>query len=183
MIRLESNCLLFQTANGESFPVSAETISVELAGAAAGTIDPELIQNAAAAAVHYFRHDLEQECVTAAEFAGALEKVLHRFGFEIYAVGVPGQPVVKRGNDLCRLAGEPGGELAFFQHLRQTLRQQLEQAEPTVRFHGLRSCVKRLAGAHRWSPRCDTLRDQIVDYLRRCLSAEVADRPCTLVVE
>jgi hypothetical protein len=52
-----------------------------------------------------------------------------------------------------------------------------------VRFHGLRRCVKRLAGARRWSRRCDRLQAQIVAYLRGCLTAETAQNECALVVE
>lgn len=183
MIRLASDYLLFQTANGESFPVSTETISVELAGAAASAIDPEMIKNAAAAAVHYFRHHLERESVSAAEFVGALERVLRGFGFEIHTIDDPGAGAAKSGSDLRQLARESGVELTFFQDLRRALRQQLDQASPMVRFHGLRSCVKQLTGAQRWSPRCEALRDQIVEYLRRCLSAEGAAPDRTLVVE
>jgi hypothetical protein len=43
--------------------------------------------------------------------------------------------------------------------------------------------VKSLLGAERWSPRCDYLRDQIVEFLRRTLSKETAGDPCALLVE
>jgi hypothetical protein len=52
-----------------------------------------------------------------------------------------------------------------------------------VRFSGLRGCVKHLAGARRWSPRCQGLHDQIVAYLRECLGAEARATECSLVVE
>jgi len=43
--------------------------------------------------------------------------------------------------------------------------------------------VKRLAGARRWSPRCEQIEDQIVDFLRGCLTAEPEQNKCALVVE
>jgi hypothetical protein len=52
-----------------------------------------------------------------------------------------------------------------------------------VRFRGLRGCVKQLAGTRRWTSRCEQLQDQIVEYLRGCLSAETAQNNCALVVE
>jgi hypothetical protein len=52
-----------------------------------------------------------------------------------------------------------------------------------LRFHGLRGCVKQLAGARRWSVRCEQLRYQIVEYLRQCLTAEPEQNDCALVVE
>ena len=60
---------------------------------------------------------------------------------------------------------------------------QLRQSPRVVRFRGLRGCVKHLAGARRWSPRCENLQDQIVGYLRECLSNESRETECRLVVE
>jgi hypothetical protein len=75
------------------------------------------------------------------------------------------------------------GELAFFPRLRVAVQAQFQLTPGFVRFHGLRDCVKSLLGAERWSPRCDYLRDQIVEFLRRTLSKETAGDPCALLVE
>ena len=61
MIALQSDCLLFQLANGESVPCSAEMISVEIAGNAEGLLDPEMLRHAAASVFHYFKNELERE--------------------------------------------------------------------------------------------------------------------------
>ena len=178
MILLSPDYLLFQFANGEAVPISAENISVQVASPD-GLIEPEIIHHAAAAVVHYFKDELHRERVTAREFSGALEKVLHGFGFEIHAsdCGVA-------ADDLAVLARETdASELIFFPRLRHALRLQLDASPKVVRFHGLRGCVKQLAGARRWSPRCEKLRDAIVEYLRQCLSAERAEAERTLVVE
>jgi hypothetical protein len=81
--------------------------------------------------------------------------------------------------------GESGGgcELLFFPRLRDALRHQLQQEPQSVRFRGLRSCVKQLAGAQRWCARCRTLHEQIVDFLRNCLTAESARKDCSLFVD
>ena len=63
------------------------------------------------------------------------------------------------------------------------MRQQLQQSPRVLRFRGLRGCVKQLAGARRWSHRCQTLHNRIVEYLRECLSAEARQGGCALVVE
>jgi hypothetical protein len=52
-----------------------------------------------------------------------------------------------------------------------------------VRFRGLRGCVKQIAGARRWSQRCEQLEDQIISFLRECLNAETAQNKCALMVE
>jgi hypothetical protein len=180
MIALNSNCLLFRLANGESVPCSAEMICVEIIGSPESQIDPELLRHAAASVFHYFKNDLERETVTVGEFAGALERVLRNLGLTLYP-GSREQEVLE--SDLSLLARESGVslELFFFPRLRNELRFQLRQSPRMLRFRGLRGCVKRLTHARRWSARCEALQEQIVEYLRQCLSAEAGN--CPLLVE
>lgn len=183
MISLAKDCLLFELASGESIPFSSEMISIELMGEAAEKFDPEVIQHAAASVFHYFRHDQARDTVTVAEFAEALEKVLRSLGFNVQPAETETRS--RPGADLRVLARESGDarELVFFPRLRREVRSQLEDSPRMVRFRGLRGCVKQLAGARRWSPRCDQLREQILGYLRECLSTEARESECRLVVE
>jgi hypothetical protein len=185
MIALASDCLLFKLANGEDVPLSAEMISVELSGDSAGALDPHFVQHAANAVFHYFKHDLGKLTVTVGEFACAMETVLRGFNHAAFAVekNGPGRRVLE--SDLLQLASESGKgcELFFFPRLRDELRHQLQQTPQVMRFRGLRGCVKQLAGAQRWSLRCQALQDQIVEFLRECLSAEARPGACSLVVD
>ncbi|MGA3163557.1 MAG: hypothetical protein ABSD77_05085 [Verrucomicrobiota bacterium] len=185
MIALQSDCLLFQLMNGESVPCSAEMISVEIVGGVDGLLDPEVLRHAAASVFHYFKNELCRETVTVGEFAGTLEKVLRNLGFTIHAGALEpcSQEILE--SDLCLIAREScnGLELFFFPRLRDELRAQLRHSPRVLRFRGLRGCVKQLAGARRWSVRCEKLRDQIVEYLRQCLTAEPEQNDCALVVE
>lgn len=182
MIALSSNCLLFQLANGESVPCSAEMICVEIVGGPHSIVDPEMLRHATASVFHYFKIDLEREIVTVGEFAGALEKVLRNLGLTLYA-GKSERVILE--SDLNLLARESGMslELFFFPRLRDELRLQLRHSPRLLRFHGLRNCVKSLARARRWSGRCAALQEQIVEYLRQCLTAEPGQGECALVVE
>ena len=47
---------------------------------------------------------------------------------------------------------------------------------------GILEGVRQLVGAQRWSPRCERLSDQIVDYLRGCVAWENPPQPCGLLV-
>ena len=189
MILLAEDCLIFRSATGEGVPYSAESISVELMGDAAKVFDPEFIKNAAAAVFHYFREELDRESVTVAEFSLALEKVLRGFKLnEAAAAEAEPEPdtaplVLK--SDLCELAAQsgPDSELFFFPRLRDELRSKLGQSPQLLCFQGLRGCVKQLTGARRWSPRCQNLHDQIVDYLRKCMFRESPASTCALVVK
>jgi len=182
MIALHSDCLMFQLANGESVPCSAEMICVEVHGNSAGLLDQEMLRHAAASVFYYFKVELARETVTVGEFAGALEKVLRGFGLTIRA-GMADAPLETIEMDLRLIARELSGnfELLFFPRLRNELRSQLQRSPRVLRFRGLRGCVKQLAGAQRWSGRCEKVQEQIVEYLRGCLSAE--ENECALVVE
>jgi hypothetical protein len=185
VIALQSSCLIFQLASGESVPCSVEMISVELTGNAKGLLDPEVLSNAAASVFHYFKNDLERETVTIGEFAGALEKVLRKLGFVIRSGVLESRSKETLETDLSLFARDAadGLELVFFPRLRDELRAQLRLSPRVLRFRGLRGCVKQLTGARRWSLRCEKLQDHIVDYLRRCLTAETDQSDCALVVE
>jgi hypothetical protein len=184
MIQLHADCLMFQMTDGESVPCSAELVAVELIGPAASAVDSELVRNAARAVLHYFKTELGKTSVSVGEFSQALAQVLRGFGLIVK----PAQPAEPPGpiaeSDLGQLACESGKgfELAFFPRLREQLRQDLVGSPRIVRFKGLRGCVKQLAGARRWTARCQQLNDQIVDYLRHCLSSDPRVRNCSLVV-
>jgi hypothetical protein len=185
MIALQSGCLLFQLASGESVPCSAEMISVELTGNAEGLLNPEVLRHATASVFHYFKNELERESVTVGEFAQALEKVLRNLGFTIRTGVTDNSSREVIETDLCLFARESanGLELFFFPRLRDELRAQLRQSPRLLRFRGLRGCVKQLAGARRWSARSEKMQEQVVEYLPGCLTAEPEQNECALVVE
>ena len=185
MIALASDCLLFRMASGESIPFSAEMIGVEMMGDTAKQFDSEFLTQVAKAVFHYFKHELGRQSVSVREFAGALETVVRGLALAAKAAAktIAGPRVLE--SDLRRLALESGEgrELFFFPRLRDELRQQLRQAPRVLRFRGLRGAVKQLAGARRWGLRCQDLEEQIVAFLRRCLSAEARQGELSLVVE
>jgi hypothetical protein len=187
MIQLNPDCLIFRTADGDNIPCSAELVTIELIGDAISELDPEIIENASAAVLHYFKQELGRDHVTVAEFSEALEKVLRNFGLVVKKVEEKKEarkmPTVV-DDDLRQIASEcgKGFELFFFSNLREHLRTKISTGSPEIiRFNGLRGCVKQLVGARRWTPRCQILNDQIVEYLRTCLSVE-EKHSCALVV-
>jgi len=188
MIQLKPDCLIFQTSDGDQIPCSAEWITLELMGDGAAWVDPQIVHNASAAVLHYFKHELSRDFVSVGEFAVALEKVLRGFGLSVYAdndsASVPdGEKCVLESNlqELASTAGE-GFELLFFPYLREEVKNKMGQSPHVLRFRGLRGCVKQLAGSARWTRRCQNLNDQIVDYLRSCWQTERASESCALVV-
>jgi hypothetical protein len=186
MIQLNPDYLIFQTVQGENIPCSAETVTIELIGEAADSLDPGVVREAAAAVVHYFKEELGRDYVSVAEFSEALQKVLNNLGL---TVSGPDQETASSNPvaifDLEELASEAEGafELVFFARLREEMRTSLSAAPGLVHFRGLRSCVKQLLGRKRWNESCQSLNDQIVCYLRECLSTEHPKSSCGLLVQ
>jgi hypothetical protein len=182
MIQLHRDYLLFENSKGQLIPCSAELVAVELVGEGTSSLDPELVQQAASAVLHYFKEDLGCSTVTVGDFSKALEQALQALGIEIPSDAQAGD--LPRSYDLQQLADgtDRAFELSFFPRLRDEMRSRLGRTPKVVRFHGLRGCVKQLVGAKRWSSRCQALNDQIVEYLRACLARESAAPSCDLVV-
>lgn len=184
MILLRPDCLVFKTSSGENVPCSAQQVTLELLGEAVNQIDEAIVQNAAHAVLHYFRSELNRTFVTIGEFAETLANVLRNLGLQVETTNSAEGPSLRRvvDRDLRPLVagGEHVCELVFFQMLRAELRDHI--ATDILRFNGLRSCVKQIVGAQRWGPRCQRLSDQIVDYLRDCLTLEAGHAGCALVV-
>lgn len=195
MILLRPDCLVFETANGENFPCPVQEVVIELIGDSARALDEATIENASAAVLHYFRTELGKTSVTIGEFSLALEQALRCLGFSVHTasadvaaaanVDKPSTAGEDAVADLVRLAGEASGgfELLFFPSLRAELQRLLAGAPRTLRFHGLRDCVKQITGARRWDKRCRALQEQIVAFLRECLGSESSRQHCTLVVQ
>ena len=95
-------------------------------GDAASLVDPDLIRHAAAAVLHYFKHELNRQFVSVAEFAAALERALRAVGLSIFAEAEPCTVRVLDSHlpELAKTAGQ-SGELFFFPQLRQALQRQL----------------------------------------------------------
>ena len=191
MIALQSDCLIFQLTNGESVPCSAEMITVEIVGNADGMIATGIAASCSRASVfHYFKIEMSRETVTVGEFAtSAPGKSVararpHTFcgtgGVEVGGVTDPGN---RPGLLPIALESSDNLELFFVPRLRNELRAKLRLSPRVVHFRGLRGCAKRLAGAQRWSARCEKMQEQIVGYLRECLVAEPEQKECALVVE
>ena len=187
MIRLHSDCLVFETSNGEKIPCSAEILTVELVEKTSAQIEPEVLKQAAAAVLHYFRVELHKESVSIDEFSQALQKVLRDLGFEVGdepAVETEAVPRRIEESDLGILAKECSlaFELGFFPRLKSEVLSRLQVTPDVLHFTGLRSCVKHLTGAARWSTKCEKLEGQIVEFLRECVKLSGSGSRCALVV-
>lgn len=197
MIHLRPDCLVFELTTGEQVPCSAEEMALELVVGPGQWVDPEVLRNAAAAVLHYFKAELGRTSVSVAEFSTALRSTLSKLGFTVTdpagAATVPSPapesitPGPSREEDQADLdtiqqnSGD-AGELHFFQSLRADLTGRLEHMPRVIVYRGLRRCAQRLCASRRWTHRCQATSDQIVDYLRACLQRAGAEGRCVLCV-
>jgi hypothetical protein len=185
MIQLHTDCLVFETSDGESIPCSAQDVTVELLGDAALELEPHMVTEAAEAVLFHFKVDLGRASVTVGEFTMALEVILRGFGYKI--VAADGDEKSDDGaaetnlHDLAHQAGE-GLEMVFFCTLRDQIHADLHGKPELLRVKGLREAVKKLTGTKKWSPRCQKLNDQIVDYLRHIVSQHQQQAKLTLMI-
>lgn len=178
-----SGCLVFKSESGV-LPLVTGPVVLELIGEEFGAEDAEMIRHAAAGVMHYFREELGRDSVSVDEFAQALVKVLRDFGLKAQTAAEERAASQRMESDLEGLAAEVGAgfELAFYPRLREEVTQRLQQSPSILQFTGLRSCVKRLTGARRWSGRCQEVHDHIVEYLRHCLKEDPNAGRCALLV-
>ncbi|MFN0067116.1 MAG: hypothetical protein ACKVYV_05705 [Limisphaerales bacterium] len=188
MIQLRSDCLVFEVSDGDKIPCSAETVTLELLGDAAGQLDPHTVREAAAAVLHYFRQDLGRDTVTVAEFTEVLERVLRGLGFDVKATeggAAPTQtpPGQIAGADLESLYVQSGGHaLTFFARLREHVQALLHTSPPALHLVGLKRSAQRLAARQRWCPATEAASDEIVRFVRACWQSGGGRTGCTLVI-
>lgn len=201
MIRLREDCLLVQQPSGQMIPCGVEQVTLELMGETVGLMDPEIIRHAAAGVLHFFKVELKKETVTLGEFAEALARVLRGFGVGVECTTVDKSTTSPANSVLIEAGGAAPGdidavadlrevatasgteyELGFFLRLRGILGRSLQESPQTVRFVGLRGCVKQLMGRRRWCRRCRRMEEQIVGFLRESFRADHRSRGVWLLV-
>jgi hypothetical protein len=137
--------------------------------------------------LHYFKDEHRQTVVSVDEFTRALAKVLRSFGLKVTVpkpVGEGHEPTRITEADLSELIDENGAlmELDFFPRLREAVELGLEGEPDILRFNDLKYCVKQLAGAKRWCPRCEELRDRVIGFLDTCWLDDSRSRKTVLLV-
>lgn len=181
MIQLRTDCLVFETANGETIPCSTRSMNVEVLGNASVQLDSETVRQAALATLHYFRNERRRTAVTLTEFTAAIELVLHKFGL----------PMATYSNDGVTMTATPshkhGGkqkqfEMMFFCVLRDHIHARLRGSERVIHLKGLRDSIQGMFGAGRRNPVQSALGDHVVDFLRDLVAHHTPEARLTLVI-
>jgi hypothetical protein len=100
-----------------------------------------------------------------------VQYVLKIIGYkEIIPYFTPAPPPISVS--LLEIANEAGAgyELAFFDLLEKRIAALLESGVDNVQFSSLCACIKHLRGVKVWTRACDTLREEVVCFIRERLA-------------
>jgi hypothetical protein len=183
MIQARENIVWVEADNGELTPFDDQRLveSIQRAAALANHLDWWLAESIAAAIHLYAVEYLPQRAITADEVSEIAVGVLAMLGFDEVS-----QAYARRGErteirlDEIVTQASGGFELGFFRQLDTALQAARDEDLSVVRVCGLRTCVMRLRGAHRWGASCRQLAEDIVDYVRCRVSRMRPERAAAL---
>lgn len=124
----------------------------------------------------YLKHHYPGTVIEMEDLFVRIRETLNHLGLTDLAEHLSEEPPPVRISlsDLARKAG-PGYELLFFQLLKRQFRAAASQGVRHFVCYGMRTCVKRLTEAQKWSPRCRKMEEEIREFLleeHRTLSAQ-----------
>jgi hypothetical protein len=125
----------------------------------------------------YLRLRNDENVVAFSQLAKTVQYVLKVIGYkEIIPYFTPAPPPISIS--LLEIADEAGTgyELAFFDLLEKRIAALLETGVNDLQFCSLPACVKHLRGVKMWTRPCDSLREEIVCFVRERLTLTTSER-------
>ena len=169
MIALADGLPLLQLEDGQAVAFQREWLLRGLihAAARAGYQKWWLAEHVTESVMSYLALQFQENVLTIPALSEAVQSVLQVIGYaEVAPHFDPGQPAVRLSLvEIAREAGT-GYELLFFQCLGGKLRKLLGSGTTSFEFTGLTPCVKHLRARKSWNRECDSLRSEIVEFVR-----------------
>jgi hypothetical protein len=126
----------------------------------------------------YLRLRNHESVVAFSQLAQTVQYVLKAIGYkEIIPYFTPAPPPISVS--LLEIAHQAGAgyELAFFDLLEKRINTLIETGVDNLKLCSLQVCVKHLRGVKTWTRSCDSLREEIVCFIReRLASGTTAER-------
>ncbi len=144
--------------------------SIRQGAASAGYLRWDLAPHVARAIVSYLEEEFNAPTISIVQVEEMISQSISKIGYKEIA-GTTGLVPPQLSVSLADIAGRAPYEILFYPLLRDSLDEaRLIEARGVV-FGDLRPCVKILDSAARWRQTCETLRGQIVRYIRDYLAA------------
>ncbi len=185
MIALKDDFPLVQFDEGRLVAFQTDWLvrSLRRAASRAGYQEWWLAEHVAESVTTYLLAGFEATTVGVERLSAAVRNILQVIGYaEVALHFVPDAPPAKLS--LSEVANEAadGYELAFFEILGRRLQELVTPRTTHVELWGLEHCVKRLRSRKIWSRGCDSLREEIVAFVREHISAVNPSRSFILSV-
>ena len=169
MIALKDGLPLLELDEGRVVAFEREWMTSSLLQAAHKAGYPQwwLAEHVAESIATFLRLAFQENIVTLPRLAEAVQSVLEGIGYEEVARHfAPFHPPLRVS--LLEMAREAGAgyELAFFQSLGHSLRKMLAAKTDRMELRDLELCVKQLRTQKNWSRDCESLRSEIVTFVR-----------------
>ncbi|MGI8820085.1 MAG: hypothetical protein ACR2ID_04340 [Chthoniobacterales bacterium] len=120
----------------------------------------------------YLRLRNDEPVVPFAQLSQTVRYVLKVIGYkEIIPHFSPAPPPIAVSLFEIATAAGAGYELAFFHELEKRIQELVETGADSLQLCGLQACVKHLRGAKTWTRACDTLREEVICFVREKLTA------------
>jgi hypothetical protein len=173
MIQLRHDIAWVKADDGQLTPFDEERLagSVRRAADLVGT-DEHCLAESVAAAIRLFAVEcVREQTISAQEVGEIVSEVLTMLGYAEIA-----QAYARRGErreirlDAMASHVQHEFELGFYRELDAALQAAKDEDLSVVRVCGLRACVMRLRGAHRWGAGCRLLAEEIITHVRSRVS-------------
>lgn len=169
MIAFKDDLPLVQFPEGKTVAFERAWLirSLTLAAHEAGYAKWWLAEHVTESVAAYLQREYDENIVSTSNLTKAVKSVLQVIGYSDVANTFKPMPPPERVS-LIKIAQEAGFgyELAFFEILKDRLREMLQSGTDTIELEGLSECVKQLRSAKNWRQDCNGLRNEIVGFVR-----------------
>src|SRR6059036_1696703 len=172
MVAFKEEFPYLRTNSGQLFEFSRDWLHAAITRAAdeAGYPSWWLTDHVTESIAFYLRLRNDESVVAFSQLSQTVRYVLKVIGYkEIVPHFTPSPPPISISLvDIAHQAGT-GYELAFFDLLEKRINTLIETGVDNLQLCSLQSCVKHLRGVKTWTRACDTLRAEIVCFVREKL--------------
>lgn len=174
MVAFKEEFPYLRTESGQLFEFNRDWLYAAITRAADKAGYPRwwLTEHVTESIAFYLRLRNDESVVAFSQLSQTVRYVLKVIGYkEIIPHFRPAPPPISISlADIAHQAGT-GYELAFFDLLEKRIDTLIETGVDNIQFCSLQTCVKHLRGVKVWTRACDTLREEIVCFVREKLTS------------
>lgn len=178
MVAFKEEFPYLRCESGQLFEFNQQWLHAAITRAAADAGYPSwwLTDHITESIAFYLRLRNDEPVVPFSQLSQTVRYVLKVIGYkEIIPYFSPAPPPISFSLFEIAEAAGAGYELAFFDGLEKRINALVQTGTDSLQLVGLQACVKHLRSAKAWTRACDTLREEVVCFVREKLAADHLD--------